>query len=588
MNITRVFDFLYYQEESYPKDDCLARKENGRWVKQSTSEVIKKVNQLSQGFLNLGLKKGDNIAIVTWNRPEFNLVDFAAQQIGVVTVPLYPTLMANTYEYIIKDADVKYAFVADKELYDKVIEGTKELNGQIEDIFSFDDLEGVKNLKELMVDKPDMDLIENHKSGVLPEDLLTLIYTSGTTGNPKGVMLTHNNLVTNIKATKKGIGKALYENYRALSFLPLSHVFERKVGYLYFFSGVSIYYAESIETIGDNLKEIHPHVFVSVPRLLEKVYEKIVNKGTELTGIKKGMFFWALNLGLKYDAQKNQGFWYNFQLKLANKIIFSKWREALGGNVKLIVTGSAALQPRLASVFSAAQIPVMEGYGLTETSPVISVNQVDPENNRLGTVGPVIEGIEVKISEKGEILTRGPHVMKGYYKNLEATAETIDADGWFHTGDIGEFVDGKFLKITGRIKEIFKTSGGKYISPAALENKFVESKVIEQILVIGENRKFPSALVVPSFVNLREWCKIKHIEYTTDEEMIVDKRIIEKFDHEAEKYNAGFPNYERVKKIELILTPWTIESGELTPTMKPKRRIVLANNAELIEKMYDC
>ncbi len=586
MKITRAFDFLYNQLEKYPQEDCLVRKENGKWIKQSTEEVIRKVNALTQGFIDLGLKKGDKIALVTWNRPEFNLVDFAAQQLGVVTVPLYPTLMANTYEYIVKNADVKYGFVADQELYDKLVEGTKNLEGQLLDIYSFDKLEGIKNLEELYSDTPDMELIEKHKNEVLPEDLLTLIYTSGTTGDPKGVMLSHSNLVSNVICTKAGID--IDENDKALSFLPLSHVLERMVGYLYVYAGLSIYYAESIDTIGENMKEVNPQVFVTVPRLLEKVYEKIVAKGSALTGIKKAMFFWALELGQKYDAKKDQGFWYDFQLKWANKLIFSKWREALGGSVKLVVTGSAALQPRLARVFSAAQIPAMEGYGLTETSPVIAVNQLNPDNNLTGTVGPIIEGIEVKISEKGEILTRGPHVMTGYYNMPEATAETIDADGWLHTGDKGEFVEGKFLKITGRIKEIFKTSGGKYISPVALENKFSESKIIEQILVIGENRKFPAALIVPAFDKLKEWCEIKDIPYSSDEQMMLDERVIKKFDKECETYNAIFANYERLKKVELVLKPWTIESGELTPTMKPKRRIVLANNAELIEKMYDC
>lgn len=583
MNFTRVFDFLYNQLASFPKEDALVQKINGEWKKLSTADTIVTVNQLTQGFINLGLKKGDKIAMASWNRPEFNIVDFAAQQIGVVTVPLYPTLMADTYEYIIKDSGAKFCFAADGELYDKLLQATKNLS-QIEKIYTFNEISGAANYKELLVDKPNMQQIEELKSQIQAADLLTLIYTSGTTGDPKGVMLTHENLVSNVLNTRPHI--TLYSTDKALSFLPLSHIFERMVGYMYIYSGVSIYYAESIETIGDNLKEVNPNVFVSVPRLLEKVYEKIVAKGQELTGLKKGLFFWALELGHKYDAQTNQGFWYNFQLKMANKIIFSKWREALGGNVRMVVTGSAALQPRLARVFAAANIPVLEGYGLTETSPVIAVNRLEKGGHLLGTVGPIISNIEVKISEIGEILTKGPHIMKGYYNKPEATAEVIDQDGWLKTGDIGEFVNGKFLKITGRIKEIFKTSGGKYISPALLENKFAESKVIEQILVIGENRKFPAALIVPSFDGLKNWCGIKNISYTSNEEMINDERVLAKFQKECEKFNNGFAQYERIKKFELLTTPWTIESGELTPTMKPKRKVVLANYAELIEKIY--
>ena len=398
-------------------------------------------------------------------------------------------------------------------------------------------------------------------------------------------MLTHNNIMSNVKAAIPLM--PVNNKHRALSFLPLCHVYERMLCYLYLSQGVSIYYAESTDTVGDNLKEIHPHMFVTVPRLLEKVYDKIVAKGSELTGIKKFLFYWALDLGLKYDLQKNQGFFYNIQLKLANKIIFSKWREALGGNVIVIVSGGAALQPRLARVFWAAEIHVMEGYGLTETSPVIAVNRWNKDENRISTVGPLISGVEVKIAEDGEILTRGPHIMKGYYKRPDLTAEAIDSEGWFHTGDIGQFIEDKYLKITDRKKEMFKTSGGKYIAPQLVENKFKESRYIEQIMVIGEGEKFPSAIVVPSFADVKSWCEIKGIPYTTNEEMVCNKQVVEKFQKEFDEMNENFAQYERVKKFILLARPFTIESGEMTPTLKLKRKIIMQNCQGQIEKMYE-
>jgi len=427
--------------------------------------------------------------------------------------------------------------------------------------------------------------LEPLKAAVQPDDILTIIYTSGTTGNPKGVMLTHNNLISNVQGTVPYV--PVNNTHRALSFLPLCHIFERMLLYLYMRIGVSIYYAESIEKVADNLKEVQPHVFTTVPRLLEKVYDKIVAKGMELTGVKRKLFFWALELGLKYDTQENKGWWYNKQLELANKIIFSKWREALGGNVIAIVAGGAALQPRLARVFWSANIRVMEGYGLTETSPVIAVNRFEPDNNVIGTVGLPIDGVEVKISdEDGEILTRGPHVMKGYYNKPELTAEVIDSEGWFHTGDIGELVKGRYIKITDRKKEMFKTSGGKYIAPQPIENKLKESVVIEQAMVVGSGQKYAAALIVPSFLGLQDWCQHKGITYTTDAEMITKPEVIEKFQREIDKTNEGLAQYETIKKFKLIPSMWTVETGELTPTLKVKRKNITVNYLTEINSMY--
>ena len=585
MEFTRVFDIIYYQQKSYPKADALADKTSGEWNKYSTSEFIEIATRISFGLLESGIKKDDKVAIVSQNRTEWNFADLGIQQIGAISVPLYPNSTVDDYRFILKDSEVKIVFVSNQEILAKVQEAISD-NPAIQAIYTFDKIEGQKHWTEIR-DKGNgrqLSDIELFKNTVSPTDLLTLIYTSGTTGTPKGVMLTHNNIVSNVKACKPLMPVGPED--RALSFLPLSHVYERMLNYLYTSVGVSIYYAESLETISDNLKEIKPQIFVTVPRLLEKVYDKIVTKGGDLKGIKKMLFFWALDLGLKYDNSIKQGFFYDIQLKLANKLIFSKWREALGGNVKAIVTGGAALQVRLARVFTAAQIQVMQGYGLTETSPVISVNRANLEENRFGTVGPLVEGVEVKLAEDGEILSRGPHIMKGYYKRPEVTAEAIDADGWFHTGDIGEWVEGKYLKITDRKKEIFKTSGGKYIAPQIIENKIKESKLVEQAMVIGDGQKFPAALIIPNFANLRAYCNHKGIPYSTDAEMIKNKIILEKFDREMEEANAGFAQYEKIKKFELFDKMWTIDSGELTPKLSLKRKVIMANCKDRIEQIY--
>ncbi|ABG60828.1 AMP-dependent synthetase/ligase [Cytophaga hutchinsonii] len=585
MAVTRLFDLIPQQIAKYPKQDALATKENGTWISYSSVRVQEIIDKVSIGFIKSGLQKDDKVAIISPNRPEWNFIDLGLQQIGAVSVPIYPTLTVEDYRYIFDDAEVKMVFVYDEQLFAKA---TEAVNGSRTNpvIYTLQDVNGAKSWKDItaLADGQPASMLDPYKANVFNDDLLTLIYTSGTTGKPKGVMLTHNNILSNVLAAIPLM--PVNHNHKALSFLPLCHVYERMLCYLYLSQGVSIYYAESTDTVGENLKEVQPHMFVTVPRLLEKVYDKIVAKGAELTGIKKFLFYWALELGLKYDMQKNQGFFYNIQLKLANKIIFSKWREALGGNVITVVSGGAALQPRLARVFWAAQIPVMEGYGLTETSPVIAVNRFNPDETRISTVGPLLPGVEVKIAEDGEILTRGPHIMKGYYKRPDLTAEAIDSEGWFHTGDIGQFVENKYLKITDRKKEMFKTSGGKYIAPQLVENKFKESRYIEQIMVIGEGEKFPSAIVVPSFADVKSWCEIKGIPYTTNEEMVCNAQVIEKFQKEFDEMNENFAQYERVKKFILMPRPFTIESGEMTPTLKLKRKIIMQNCQGQIEKMY--
>lgn len=585
-NITRVFDLLPNCVLKVNKEDTFANKVNGAWRKYSATEVIETVNKVSVGLLKLGIKKDDKIALISNNRPEWNFVELGVQQIGAVLVPMYPTITIEDYRYIFTDAEVKLIFVSDRALLDKVLEATSVLEG-IEGIYTFDNFKGAKHWTEItkLAEGEDFAQIEPFKAAVQPDDLLTLIYTSGTTGKPKGVMLTHDNIISNIDGLVIGKHLELNENDKALSFLPLCHIYERTDVYVYMYYGVSVYYAESMDTIADNIKDVKPQVFATVPRLLEKVYDKIVAKGYELTGIKKQLFFWALNLGLQYDPMKDMGWWYDTQLKIARKLIFSKWKEALGGNIKIIASGSAALQARLSRVFWAAEIPIAEGYGLTETSPVVSSSIL--ADFRVGCVGTVLPNIQVKIAEDGEICVKGPSVMKGYYKKPEATAEAIDADGWFHTGDIGEFSEGRFLKITDRKKEIFKTSGGKYVAPQVIENKLKESVLIEQAIVVGEGQKFPSALVVPEFNALKEWCTRHGIDCADSMQMIKNEKVREKLDDEVKSLMKNIAQYEQVKKIELLPKLFTIDSGELTPTLKLKRKIIHNNYKDLIEGMYN-
>ena len=582
---TRAFDFLHYQLEKYPKANCLNYKKDGAWHSYSTSEVNDIVNQLSLAFLEMGYKSGDKMAVISANRPEWNLVELAMQQIGVTSVPIYPTITTEDYKYIFAHSEVKIAFVGDVDIYGRVQEAIQSVD-TIDAVFSFDKIEGCEHWTTVLEkgEGKDTSVLESHRAKITPEDLLTIIYTSGTTGRPKGVMLSHKNMVSNTIAVTKALPLVPGES-NALSFLPLCHVYERTGVYLYLYNGIGIYYAESLEKIGDNLKEVNPHFFNTVPRLLEKVYDKIIAKGHDLTGLKKSLFFWAVDLGLKYDPNKSQGFWYDLQLSLANKLIFSKWREALGGNIVAVSCGSAALQTRLKRVFWAADIKILEGYGLTETSPVITASIPTKEDIRINSVGPLLDGVEVKIAEDGEILCKGPNVMMGYYKNPEKTAEVIK-DGWFHTGDIGEFFEDRYLRITDRKKEMFKTSGGKYVAPQLLENKFKESFLIEQAMVVGEGQKFPAALVVPFFEALRDWCDENGVEYTSDHDIIKNPKVIAEYERQIKGFNQGFGKWEQVKQIVLMPKVWGIDTGELTPTLKLKRRVILKKYEKEVGGIY--
>jgi long-chain acyl-CoA synthetase len=582
--IKRIFDLHFHQLNNYPKSDSLTAKINGEWVPTSTQSFIEQAEDVSAALLEKGLKPGDKVALISNNRPEWHILDLGILMAGMINVPIYPTITEEDYKYIMNDAECKLCFVADDELLQKVRKVEKEIPTLI-GVYSIDKLAGADHWIDLKATGKGKQREEIKKimDSIDEKDLATLIYTSGTTGRPKGVMLSHKNLVSNSLSSRKRL--PVDNNSKSLSFLPLCHVYERMVCYMYIYVGTSIYYAESLDTIGDNLREVKPQVFTAVPRLLEKVYDKIVAKGQELSGIKRALFFWALSLGQEYDVKGKSAF-YQWKLGIANKIIFNKWREALGGNCKAVASGAAALQPRLARIFLAAQIPVMEGYGLTETSPVIAVNEEKNDGVRIGTVGRPLEDVQVRIASDGEIEVKGPNVMMGYYKNEEATKEVFTEDGWFKTGDLGEMVEGEYLKITGRKKETFKTSGGKYIAPQLIENKMKESSFIEQVMVIGEGEKHPSAIIQPAFDFLKEWCKRKNINYTTDAEIVKDQRVFDRIFEEVERFNEGFAQYEKVKKIILAGTVWGIDSGEMTPTMKVKRRVIMEKFADEIEACY--
>lgn len=582
--ITRVFDLLQYSLENHPQEDMVAAKQNGTWNKYSTEKFVAQVNSVSLGLIASGIKKDDKVAIMSPNRPEWNICDFGIMQIGATQVPMYPTLSENDIKFILRDADVKIVFVSELALYEK-LNNVRKTDGLDFKIFSFDSIEGVPHLQELIEigERAEPVDLQIYRDRILPEDLLTLIYTSGTTGTPKGVMLTHNNLVSNVISSS-----VLYPQgfKKALSFLPLSHIFERMVLYMYFYLGVSVYYAQSMETIAADLVEVKPHGFTTVPRLLEKIYDKIVAKGSELSGVKKALFFWALDLGLRYEMNGANGVWYELQLKLANKLIFNKWRDALGGNILALISGGAALQSRLARVFWAAGMPVLEGYGLTETSPVIAVNGLDFGAAKFTTVGKAIKDVQIKIADDGEILCKGPNVMQGYYNRPDLSDEVLDNDGFFHTGDIGELLEGQYLRITDRKKEIFKTAGGKYIAPQVLENKFKESPYIEQMIVIGENERFPAALILPNFAAISAWCSRSNIAFTNNADMISNQRIIDKIQSVVDNFNKDFGNWEQIKKFELLTDDWTIDGGELTPKLSLRRKVILQKYKVLVEKIY--
>ena len=571
----------------------LAAKEKGEWVSYSTQQVAETVNRLSAGLLQLGVsgndmsaEGSDKIAIISNNRPEWIFTDLAVQQLGAILVPVYPTTNPLELEFILNDAAVKYIFVSNEELLQK-IKSVAEKVPSIKGIYTFDKIYAASHWSEItaMADETSLQQVAAIKSSIPASHLATIIYTSGTTGTPKGVMLSHKNIYSNVQFSKESFPFNDAPDTRVLSFLPLNHIFEKTCTYIYLYSGISIYYAESLETIGDNLREVKPNGFTTVPRLLEKVFERIMAKGNELTGAKRKLFYWAVDLAEKYDNRVSGGAWYNMQLAVANKLIFTKWREALGGNVSFVITGGAACQVKLLRIFNAAKVPVFEGYGPTENSPVISVNRQEKGGTKFGTVGPVINGINVKLADDGEICVSGPCVMEGYYKRPDLTAETV-IDGWLHTGDIGVWEDGKFLKITDRKKELFKTSGGKYVAPQPIENKLKESPFIEQIMVVGAEKKFVGALIVPSFPALKEWMKDKDMVFTSNEEVIHNPQILELYKTLVEDYNKFFNHVEQIKKFELLPREWTIETGEMTPKMSLKRKVVMEKFKDAFDRIY--
>jgi long-chain acyl-CoA synthetase len=588
-SITRLFDFAYHQFETYNLAAALVTKQNGVWVKTSTQEYIDQGNTISRGLLRMGIQTNDKIAIISSNnRTEWHIMDVGILQIGAQNVPIYPTISEQDYEYILNHCEAKYCIVSDEEVYNK-LKSIQHNVTNLKEVFSFNEISGCKNWSEILKsgeDKSNQNEVEQRKNNVKPLDLATIIYTSGTTGKPKGVMLSHNNIVSNVLDSSNRIPFDAGVS-RALSFLPICHIYERMVTYIYQYMGCGIYFGESIEKISENIKEVKPTVMTGVPRLIEKVYEKIIAKGSELTGIKKKLFFWAIQIGSKYEPYGANGFWYELQLKIARKLIFSKWKAGLGGNLELIVNGSAALQPLLARIFAAAEINIMEGYGLSETSPVISVNDMRNKGFRVGTAGRIIDNVDVKIAEDGEILCKGPNVMIGYYKDESQTKEVIK-DGYFHTGDIGEISPDGFLKITDRKKEMFKTSGGKYIAPQFLENAMKQSRFIEQIMVIGDGQKMPAAFIQPNFEYVKEWAKIHKIDIgTTNEEVISNQQVIDRIQQEVDTLNEKFGNWEKIKRFELTPDLWTVPAGHLTPTMKLKRKVVMEKYHGLFEKIYN-
>ena len=588
----RLFDCIEWHLEADAKHMVMAAKEDGKWVEYSIHEVSTNVNNLSAGLLAMNFGAGDNtaegrdkIAVISKNRPEWLMLDLAVQQIGAVLTPVYPTITDTELEFILNEAQVRIIFVNDALLAEKVMR-IKPNVPHLKDVFSFEKIEDVRNWKEIL-EMANKDLLQQVKSiagKIQYEDLATIIYTSGTTGKPKGVMLSHKNILSNVMASMPCFPPG--DNLKALSFLPLNHIFERMTSYLYLYKGTSIFFAESMETIADNLKEVKPNLFTTVPRLLEKVYEKIMQKGEELIGIKRKLFYWAHHLAEKFEINKNQGLVYNVQLSIANKVVFTKWREALGNELICIISGGAACQVRLIRIFTAAKIPIMEGYGLTETSPVISVNRFEEQGRMFGTVGPLIQDVHVKIADDGEILCKGPNIMMGYYKRPDLTAESMEG-GWYKTGDIGMMIDNRFLKITDRKKEMFKTSGGKYVAPVVIEIKMKESPYIENIMITGAGEKYVGALIVPSFSQVREWAKQQNITFTSEEQMILDSRVKELFKNEVEHYNQQFNHVEQIKKFELLPREWTVDTGEMTPKLSLKRKVIMEKYRDAVKRIYD-
>ncbi|MGB5479854.1 MAG: long-chain fatty acid--CoA ligase [Eudoraea sp.] len=586
-DITRLFDFPYYQLEKFDLKNSLVTKYNGEWIATSTRDYINKANTVSRALLKLGVKPNDKIALISMtNRTEWNIMDIGILQLGAQNVPIYPTISEEDYAYVLNHAECVYCFVSCSEVYDKV-KAVKDKVPSLKEIYSFDELGECKNWKELLQlgkDESNQTEVEKLKASVKPEDLATLIYTSGTTGRPKGVMLSHDNIVSNTLESSSRLPIA-DGTVKALSFLPVCHIYERMLMYLYQYRSVSIYFAESLETISENLKEVEPHVMTAVPRLIEKVYDKIIAKGADLKGIKKFLFFWAVKVGLRYEPYSQNGWWYEQQLKLARKLIFSKWKAGLGGNLGLIASGSAALQPRLARIFNAAEMGLMEGYGLTETSPVISVNDMRNNGFKIGTVGKPIGRTEVKIEADGEICIKGPQVMMGYYRDAVKSAEVLK-DGFFHTGDIGEIDADGFLRITDRKKEMFKTSGGKYVAPQVMENRFKQSRFIEQIMVVGEGEKMPAALIQPNFEFLEEWAVRHKLSLGTNTECVVNPKVLARFQEEVDHANEKFAKWEKIKEFRLTPDVWSVDGGHLTPTMKLRRKIIKEKYMALYNQIY--
>lgn len=588
MEITRIFDLLDHLKNNYPSDAILAAKKNGNWIKYSTDDYIRYSNLFSIGLLALGFEKGDKIATVTNNRPEWNFIDMGMLQVGIVHVPLYPTISLDEYKYILTHSDVKAVIISDKQLYAKL----EKLIGTIPAItkvYIFNEVEGVANWNEIIALGEQNEAhfktqFNEIKDTIKPEDLATIIYTSGTTGTAKGVMLSHRNLVTNFISTSKI--QPLKYGHKVLSFLPLCHIYERMMNYHYQYLGISIYYAENMGTIAADLTEIKADGFTAVPRVLEKIYGKIVAQGKDLPWLKKEIFQWALKLGSRYELNGQNGKFYELKLKIADKLVFSKWRAAIGGRIQVVVSGGAALQPLLSRIFWAADIKVVEGYGLTETSPVIAVGYPFWPKIKFGTVGPILEGVEVKFDEEGEILVKGPNVMMGYYKDPEYTKQVFDEEGWFHTGDIGMMVDGEFLKITDRKKEIFKLSSGKYVAPQLIENKFKESIFIEQIMVVGENEKFASALISPNFNYLHFWASKYKIHYRDNEELIKKTLVIERIQREVDLVNKELGDHEKIKRFRLVCEKWSPQSGELSPTLKLRRNIIYKKYDHILREIF--
>lgn len=587
MKVTRIFDLLDNYLEKYPQQEAaLAYKRGGQWRKYSIQEYVELTNYMSYGMMQLGIKSGDNVGIVSGNRPQWNMLDMAIMQIGAISIPIYPTISQEDYRYILNHAEMKMIFIEGKDLRRKlepVLPDVKTLKA----IYVFDETDGeykfLDQLIEVGKEHPQPEKLTELKKAIKTDDLATIIYTSGTTGNPKGVMLSHSNIVNqieNLKSTPSTWSKT------ALSFLPLCHAYERMLVYLYQYLGMSVYYAESLATIGDNIKEVNPTMMSAVPRLLEKIYDKLFLAGKKLSLVQRTIYYWAFNLATHYQLEGMSG-WTKWQLKLADKLIYSKWRAAIGGNFDIVVSGGSAIQSHMASFFSAIGMPVFEGYGLSETSPVIAVSQRGKHGRKFGTVGLPLPGVEVKLGERDEILCRGHNVMLGYYRDPELTKKVIDDEGWFHTGDTGKFTDYGQLIITGRLKSIFKTSFGKYVNPHAIESKFTESPLIDQMIVVGENKKFAAALMTPDFVYLKSWAKLHHLnDATTNEELIQHPVVLKRYGEEVKKYNHNFGDYEQVKRWILLPDEWTQPNGMLSPTLKIKRNVIEERYKEQIEKLF--